>query len=577
MTIKKKLVSAGIVLLLVPMLIISILSYNKAKDEFTESGEILLKNAVEQVQYMIKLQQQAVESGGISVEEAQENIKTLLLGPKNDDGTRPINDTIYLGGTGYFVIYSEDGVEVMHPSLEGVDVWDVEDKSEKGIKLVQEQIKIAKSGGGYFEYMWTLPNSDETEMKISYQSYDETWGWIVSAGAYESEFNAQASEMFRILLLVISVTIIIGTIAMYFFASALSKNIRFVDSALERVASGDLTGSEIHVKTKDETKSLSESYNLMLENLKGMIKNSSSTTESVAQTAERLSKVVDESTNAINEVVLTIQEIAEAVSEEAEGAEKVSDKMNNLSGSIQKLTELSDVMNHSVSKTEDENKKGISSMEALGRSSENSLKVVHEISEVIDQVKLSNDKISTFTDVINSIAEQTNLLALNASIEAARAGEAGRGFSVVAEEIRKLAEESAHSVSEIKGIVSEIDLYSKQSVDKMQQVTSVVGDQNQVVNQTVAQFENISHSVENLSKSIELLNREITRIANIREDMLSSVMGISASTEETSAATEEVSASAQQQLAGITEIDQQMKGLVEVVHGLEVVISKFKI
>lgn len=150
MKIKGKLVSAGILILLLPMLLISTISYTKAKSELDASGQIILKNAVEQVLYMINLQKESVSSGEISLEDAQENIKVLLLGPKDSEGKRPINNNIYLGGTGYFVIYSEDGVEIMHPSLEGVDVWDVEDKSESGFKLVQEQIKVAKNGGRLF-------------------------------------------------------------------------------------------------------------------------------------------------------------------------------------------------------------------------------------------------------------------------------------------------------------------------------------------------------------------------------------------------------------------------------------------
>lgn len=575
MKIKGKLISAGILLLLAPMLLISIMSYSKAKSEFEASGQIILKNAVEQVLYMIELQKESVETGEISLEDAQESIKVLLLGPQDAEGKRPINDNIYLGGTGYFVVYSEDGIEIMHPSLEGVDVWDVEDKSGSGMKLVQEQIKVAKNGGGYLEYDWFLPNTEIVESKISYQNYDEDWGWIISAGAYESEFNVQASRMLQILLIVILITVIVGVIGMYLFANSLSRNIRHVDQSLKQVASGDLTGQEIHIHTKDELSSLADSYNLMLNNLRNTIETSTSTSNTVSSTVERLAVVTHESTAAINEVVLTIQEVTEAVAEEAESAEVVSEKMSILSESIGKLTTLSEAMNSAVIKAEEENNKGITSVDELSQSSQHSLEVVNKISLIINKVKAGNDKINSFTDVINSIAEQTNLLALNASIEAARAGEAGRGFSVVAEEIRKLAEESGASVAEIKSIVDEIDLYSNQSVEQMDIVNKVVNNQNDIVSSTAEQFNSISSSVDNLSQSITVLNSEITNINSLREDMLNAVLGISASTEETSAATTEVSASAEEQLAGITEIDDQMKKLSDVVQELEKSIQEF--
>ncbi len=203
--------------------------------------------------------------------------------------------------------------------------------------------------------------------------------------------------------------------------------------------------------------------------------------------------------------------------------------------------------------------------------------MVHEIESIIHEMKEGHDKISAFTDVINSIAEQTNLLALNASIEAARAGEAGRGFSVVAEEIRKLAEESGKSVTDIKGIIDEIESSSLKSVEQMAIVTKTVNTQSGMVKATSSQFASISDSVHRLGEDINFLNTEVENISELREDILTAILNVSASTEQTSAATTEVSASSEEQLAGITEIDEQMKSLVGVVKQLDEAIHKFKI
>lgn len=577
MNLKSKLISAGILLLLLPMLIISSISFTRAKKEFDTSGEILLRNAVEQAMYMVELQKKSVASGAISLEEAQENIKVLLLGPKDSEGKRPINDNIYLGGTGYFVVYSTEGIELMHPSLEGVDVWEAEDKSGSGMKLVQEQIKVAMKGGGYVEYYWNLPNSEAIESKISYQNYDPDWGWIISAGAYESEFNKQATSMLTIILTVVAATILLGVVGMYIFSSKLSQRINMVNEALDRIARGDLTGDPVHINSNDEIKSLGDSYNSMLASLREMIETSNRTSGTVTGTVARLSEVTDESTKAINEVVLTIQEISEAVSEEAAGAELVSEKMSVLSSSIERLESVSQTMGEALKLAEEENRKGIESVNTLGTSAQDSLKVVHEIESIIHEMKEGHDKISAFTDVINSIAEQTNLLALNASIEAARAGEAGRGFSVVAEEIRKLAEESGKSVTDIKGIIDEIESSSLKSVEQMAIVTKTVNTQSGMVKATSSQFASISDSVHRLCEDINFLNTEVENISELREDILTAILNVSASTEQTSAATTEVSASSEEQLAGITEIDEQMKSLVGVVKQLDEAIHKFKI
>lgn len=251
--------------------------------------------------------------------------------------------------------------------------------------------------------------------------------------------------------------------------------------------------------------------------------------------------------------------------------------MNDLSKNIMTLTELSNNMKLSVQSASAENTKGLQSITELRSSSEKSLEVVSEITEVIDKVKGANQKINSITDTITAIAEQTNLLALNASIEAARAGEAGRGFSVVAEEIRKLAEESGHAVSDIKEIVEEIGNYSDQSVHKMRHVNDVVQNQNVIVGETSTQFSCISDSVIDLEKSIKVLNCELENVTELREDMLHAVLDISASTEETSAATEEVSAASQQQLAGLVIIEDEMKNLVEISKELEHSVNKFKL
>ncbi len=575
MNIKSKLIVFGSILLLIPMLIIGMLSYSMSKSEFDASGNTILKNAVEETKYLIALQKDAVARGDLSLDEAQEKIKVLLLGPKDGDGKRPINNNLDLGGSGYFVVYSEEGVELLHPSLEGQNVWEVQDKSGSGTYFVQEQIKVAKNGGGYLSYTWTLPNSDKTAKKISYQVYDKDWGWIISVGAYEHEFNNQAKTILTTILAIMGLTIVVGLLALYLFAQSLTKKISILNSSLERVSSGDLSVEEVSFTSKDEFRSLASGFNKMLASLKLMIKHSKEASDSVVTTVNRLSEVTTQSSTAINEVVFTIQEVANAVSEEAESAEIVADKMNVLTSSIEKLSNLSEEMNHAVAITNEENANGIKTMQTLSESSKESLKVVSDITMVIDQVSNSNQKINTITDTITSISEQTNLLALNASIEAARAGEAGRGFSVVAEEIRKLAEESAHSVSEIKNIVMEIGTYSKDSVEKMGVVNSVVREQNKVVDDTSRQFNAISESVEKLSASIIALNSEITSVSSVRVDMLNSVLGISASTEETSAATEEVSASAEEQLAGIQEIDNMMANLVEIAKELKQTINNF--
>ncbi len=574
---KFKLVTISAILLIVPMILIGMTSYFQAKSALSQKGEDILQNAVSQAMSIIKIQKEAVERGDLSLEQAQENVKEELLGPMNEEGKRPNQSNVNLGPNGYFVVYSPQGDEIMHPSLEGQNVWETEDKSGSGMKLVQEQIKAAQSGDGFLEYSWTLPNSDAIGPKITYQDYDSDWQWIVSAGAYKVDFDAAANGILINMLIILLITLIVGIIIILVFSNHIIRPIQKITNALVTVSNGDLSIEPIENKNSDETAILSKSFNLMLNNVKDMITTSKVSASKVEQLSSSLTSITNETTRAINEVVITIQEVANAIGEEAGGAEIVAEKMNTLSTNIQFIANSTVDMNQAILDTVTKSKYGIETMENLDKVANQTDEATQKIAHVIKKVDDSNQKIHTITNTITSISEQTNLLALNASIEASRAGEAGRGFAVVAEEIRKLAEQSASAVSEIKTIIDEINKYSKLSVETMDDVRGVIKTQNSMVDETKEQFTSIASAIEGLKDVVQKLTEESQQMNLMRDDILESVLNISASTEETSAATEEVSASSQEQLAGMTEINDQTSRMNDVAHDLNQIINQFKI
>jgi len=574
---KMKLVTISVILLILPMLLIGVTSYVQAKKQLSSKGETILKNAVTQAMMLIDAQKEAVKRGEISLEDAQEAVKVALLGPMDAEGKRPVSEHVDLGENGYFVVYSPEGEEVLHPSLEGQNAWDAEDKSESGFKLVQEQIKVARSGDGFLEYEWTLPSSEEIGTKISYQEYDADWQWIVSAGAYKLDFDVAANGILFNMSLIIVITLIVGVIIILFFSNHIIKPIKRITDALVEVSNGNLIIEPIENKNSDETAILSTAFNLMLTNVREMIHTTKDSSQMVNDLSESLSGITDETTRAINEVVTTIQEVANAVADEASGAEIVAEKMNTLSKSIEFIASSTVQMNEAIVDTVKKSQTGVQTMNDLGNVSSQTDEATQKIAEVIKKVDESNKKIHTITNAITDISEQTNLLALNASIEASRAGEAGRGFAVVAEEIRKLAEQSANAVSEIKAIISEINKYSELSVATMDDVKIVIKSQNSMVDETKAQFNSIASAIESMNTVVERLTKESEGMNMMRTDILESVLNISASTEETSAATEEVSASSEEQLAGMTEINEQTTRLNGVAQKLNVVIGQFKI
>lgn len=227
-TIKIELILISSLLLI---LILGLISYKVSRQQLEESGKLLLKNSVEMTLQEINANQRLVDEGKITLDKAQENVREYMLGKKRSDGTRPINKNINLGVNGYLLAYTQDGHEAAHPLLEGKDVWNFQDKKD-GSYIVQNQIKIGNSGGGYLTYWWAVPNSDTIAQKITYQEVDHNWKWVICAGTYMSDFNKGSNQILKNMIIVIIVLIIIGGLLVL----AILKNIAAEKEMKEELA-----------------------------------------------------------------------------------------------------------------------------------------------------------------------------------------------------------------------------------------------------------------------------------------------------------------------------------------------------
>lgn len=576
-SIKTKLIIISCMLLVLPLLLTGIISYRMAKKALNEEGEVVLKNSVRQAIQLIEAKHQQVLSGDLTLSEAQEQVKVYLLGPKDSEGKRPINKNIDLGENGYFIVYDETGLEVAHPTLEGTNVWDVEDKSGNGVKLVQEQIRIAQSGGGFLTYAWNLPNSEEIGEKISYQEYEPNWGWIVTAGTYMSDFNQGSASLFRVILMVSAVAIALGIVVIILFTNHVTQPIRTITHALEEVAQGNFALEEIAVKNRDETDVLAKAFNEMLRNTKGLVAAAKESTNNLRTFADSLTAITEESTKAVQEVTMAVQEVANAVGEEAKGTETAVQHLDTLSQNIDRMVDSSIQMNDIINITSDASNKGLFMVDILTRAKEESNEATEEIGEAIQKVAESTSQIHVITETITQISQQTNLLALNASIEAARAGELGRGFAVVAEEIRKLAEGSASAINEIKEILGSINEYSQTSVKTMEQVKQVSQEQSEAVDNTKVVFEEIANAISSLISVAGSIDKESAAMKQRKDEIVGIMTDISASTQQTSAATEEVSASSEEQLASLESVFSHIGQLTEMVAKMQRILDQFRV
>ncbi|WP_411681792.1 methyl-accepting chemotaxis protein [Clostridium thailandense] len=575
-TIKTKLVLISSLLLIVPILILGLISYNVSKQHLADNGKILLKNSVEMTLQQIDANQKLVDAGKLTLDAAQENVREYMLGKKKSDGTRPINKNINLGANGYMLAYTQDGHEAVHPSLEGQSVWDVKDK-KNGSYLVQEQIKIGNNGGGYLNYWWTIPNSNTIAQKVTYQKVDPNWKWVVSAGTYMSDFDKGSNEILKIMIIVLISLMIIGGLIILAFSHHIAYPIRKISEAVDIVAAGNFNIPELNIKNNDETGKLKESFTIMVQNIGELINSIKQSTNVVVDSTKVLDKIVAENTSSTNEVASSIEGIAKSSSEQAKDTEEGVTRIKNLSDKIDLVTDLALQSSSTAEEANNFGHEGLNVVRMLIEKSKDNINSTVKASEIIYEVDEISIEIGSITEAISEISTQTNLLALNAAIEAARAGEQGRGFAVVAEEVRKLASESSQAAAKVKELIDGIQNKSKIAVQAIDKGKIIAREQEKAVKSTEDIFNKISMSIDKIVDNVKNIKDSSTEMDKEKNKMIEILENLSASTEENSAASQQVAAATEEQLANIEHIlsnTQQLKNLAD---ELKKSINKFEI
>ncbi|HEX9026979.1 MAG TPA: methyl-accepting chemotaxis protein, partial [Clostridium sp.] len=563
-------------LLIIPVLILGLISYYVAKAELENSGKILLKNSVEMTLQVIDDNQKLVDQGKLTLDDAQEKVREYMLSKKQTDGTRSINKNLSLGKSGYLLAYTQEGVEAVHPTLEGKNVLDSKDK-KNGSLFVKDQIKIANDGGGYLTYWWTLPNSDQVADKITYQKADPNWGWVVCAGTYMNDFNVGSNKILINTLIVLLAVILLGSAIIVLFAKHISAPIKEISNAVDNVASGNLNIETIQIKNKDEIGNLNDSFNIMVNNVNQFISSVKNSVNVVFNSSQMLDNIVNESTSSINEVVASIGEIAECSSQQAKETENGVIRVKNLAEKIALVTQLTIKTNDVAVETTNIGGRGLKAIELLAEKSLENNKATEKTSDIIMEVDKNSVEIGAITEAISQISEQTNLLALNAAIEAARAGEQGKGFAVVADEVRNLASQSSVSAAKVKELISGIQDRSKAAVKAIEDGKAIAKEQNKSVIEAKEIFIEILKSIDNITEDMRNIKIYSLEMENEKNEIVEVLETLSASTEENSAATEQVSATTEQQLASINQIATHTQDLNSLAEKLRVAVNAFQV
>ncbi len=416
-----------------------------------------------------------------------------------------------------------------------------------------------ETGIGDLDARATEFDKTRNDLKHMNELLDEYGGYITEQIQNSVKRNIMVSSII-IILIIIYITVVSVIIISYF-----QKNIKKLTLNMNALANNDLTFELHNVNSKDELGELSSSITIVIHSLKEILTKLNESSKKLANTSSIMRTNSNEVNVSINEIASTVGEIAESAGNQAEDTEHLVDELGSLGDVVKQNSKSADELSlasHQIKAVSNEGLKVVNQLDEITQKNQDSF---HSIFEIINTTNDSAVKIGEASGLIAEIADQTNLLALNAAIEAARAGASGKGFSVIAEEIQKLSEQSTASTKVIDSMLKELTNNISNANIQSNVVKEAVLIQATSVNETKEKYFAIADTVDNINKEITALDSVSKKMEQSRSHIMDVVTNLSAiaqenaaSTEETSATTEEVNAS----MAIINEVCEEVDNLV---------------
>lgn len=390
----------------------------------------------------------------------------------------------------------------------------------------------------------------------------------------KSYILAQVQNIRNITIILVIISSLLAIILGTYLASGMEAAIGNITHQLRKISKGDLT-TEVKTKRKDEFKLLAQGINDMTSSMKSLIQNVNSVSDELNSAALFVSDTSTTFMQTSQDIQYAINDIESGVNQlDTDSADCLS-QMDSLSGKISTVSETTTSIGELTSQTTMSIRNGMDSMNGLNESAMATSQITNKVIISIKELEERSRSIGHIVDAINDIAEETNLLSLNASIEAARAGEAGRGFSVVAEEIRKLADQSLNSANEINRIIEEMISQTHDVVETAKQAEVIVDSQKTAVTTTTSSFDDMNQQITNLVDSLSTITKDVNGMGISRDTTLSAIESISAISEETSAASSNVANTAVRQMESATELAKASSDLATRANELTELLKQF--
>lgn len=407
-----------------------------------------------------------------------------------------------------------------------------------------------------------------------YSKIGET-GAMICTMIPKAYLHSQALMIRNLTIILVLIASAIAILIGVYTASGISKEINKMNITLSTASDGDLTA---HVKStrKDEFGVLADSINNMLISMKELIIKASIVGKSVINSTNEVTDNSDMLLHSSKSISVAISEIQQGNTQQAEDTEACLKITDILANQINLVFKNSNDIGNIADVTKNVVADGIEEINKLNNATNASIQITNQTIIDMEDLQKESNSITEIIGVINDIASQTNLLSLNASIEAARAGEAGRGFSVVANEIRNLSNRSVEASQEIENIIKNITNKTQYTVKTVKQAGEITKTTEERLLNVVKLFDNINISVDELVTKLDGIAIGIDEINQSKNGTLTAIESITSIAEQTSAASEEVDAIAIQQLEAVTKLNESSKLLQKDAHDLETSIKIFK-
>lgn len=453
------------------------------------------------------------------------------------------------------------------------ELIDTDDKNKITDTMFYSRITGAQEAGTFID---TFNDEEYMILHTSISTVYGKTGYTLVGLVPTSNFRESAANIGKVTIIFTLVAIGFALVIGLLLAFNISKAVNRILNLTKKVAAGDLT-VKIETKSKDELGVLTKSINSMIESMQTLISNAADTALTVIESARTVAATTEQISRVSHEVTKTVQEIAEGSSTQASDSEQGVSKMSELALRINAVTDYANSINVKSDETIRLSEEGFESVVDLERKAKETTRITQTIIADAQELNVHSKSIGEIVKVMSNIAEQTNLLSLNAAIEAARAGTAGMGFGVVADEIRKLAEQSASALDDIGTIVRNTQDQTKRVVESAEASENILKSHNIALEHTLAVFKKISDSMVELANTVSDITGGVEDMNSYKDSTISAIQNISAVSQEIAAATEEVSASTEEQLSAIEELSMYAKQLDDTANNLNKPIKLFKI